>query len=89
MIQLDGRGYIKGTNQLYKETVITIHQISLKGNIVPVDTVIELVGAELVEAKRRGLVKTYVPEETKPTEDTTGELGPKKKRSQKKQSGKG
>lgn len=98
MIQIDGRGFIKGTNQLFKEVVITLQPISIKGNIISAGEKIELVGAELIDAKNRGLVRAYNPEIDEPKE-VKGEtqevptletivveekLGPKKRKKSKK-----
>lgn len=67
MLQLDGRGFVKGTNQLYKEKVVVLKMFGFKGVAVkPGDVIEEMVGAELFEAKRAGNVRSFNPEIDEP-----------------------
>lgn len=60
VVQIDGKGYIKGTNTLYREKVKVVNTISVKGIKHTPGAVIELQGDDLVTAKRLGKVVIYV-----------------------------
>jgi hypothetical protein len=60
IVQIDGKGYIKGTNTLFKEKVKVVNTISVKGVKHAPGAVIELQGDDLVTAKRLGKVIIYV-----------------------------
>lgn len=93
MLEIDGRGYIKGTKKLYKNKVVVLQRFSFKGNPVLPTDVIELEGGDLATALVLKHVRLYDPEiDEKQTEakaeasdstQVTEKLGPKKTRKKK------
>lgn len=67
MLQLDSRGYIKGTDQLYKEKVVVLKRFGFKGRaVLPGDVIPEMVGDVLIDCKSRGLVRSFDPAKDEP-----------------------
>lgn len=89
MLQIDGKGFIKGTNTMYESKVVVIKRFSTNGLIVLPDDVIILNGGALAACLSVGKVRRFdpekdahlegKPEEPKKEEVTEAEkLGPKK-----------
>jgi len=67
MLELDGRGFIKGTNAIYKAKVVVLKRFSTKGRIVlPGDVIDELIGGALASCLKQGMVRLYDPEKDDP-----------------------
>ena len=89
MIQLDGKGFIKGTNKMHKSKVVVIRPFSTKGRIIaPGDVIEELSGSILAECLSLGKVRMWDPaiDDIKKEEEpvNTEKLGPKKSKKSKK-----
>lgn len=71
MLELDGRGFIKGTNTVYKAKVVVLKRFSTKGRIVlPGDIIEELAGDALASCLRQKMVRLYDPEKDEPQKVT-------------------
>lgn len=79
MIQIDGKGFIKGTNTMYESKVVVIKRFSTGGIIVLPDNIITLKGDALAACLGSGKVRRFDPEkdahlEGKPEEPKQSEV---------------
>ena len=61
LLQLDSRGYVKGTNTLYKSKCVVLRRFSSRGVIKFPGDIMELEGGALISCLSANMVRLYDP----------------------------
>lgn len=81
MLQIDGKGFIKGTNTIYKSKVVVLKRFSTNGRIVlPGDIIEALIGGPLIACLNSGKVRLWDEKKDAPKKETTETIAPDEKK---------